>query len=523
MGLCIADLSVDDPNSYTCLGTALDDLKTEAELQSESELSPTHAARIRICRTYLYLLGYLAKDSKLEQLDSTLRDATDRFQADAGLRVSSELDNATWIALSNLCQFQSPCPVKNYFDGNRPSPALLRAIQLRLFSLGLVKDIYSHKQLDGRKKKRADERLQEGFKQFCDLQVLLNLSDSKPGEGFSSHTVELLLHHDGQIQKLQPGATGGFKISSDAGETGLDNRAIKSLVSRFVKNLTLVELWLLGYPVRPGQFRPEGSDHRLGDDSMVKALKKFVGDRGLSSKFSSRNHVVIGPWFFQEIEKVHREAAAAQHEDLDEDVLVHMETNRKFQRSLASTYSGLGSRIFDGIKRVFGWFRKGVKKAFEFLKRSLKNLARLLKQGALKVYERIKAVVTAVRLGIEFYAQPVFPGSDPEAIYVKHDGDFDFDVFVHADCPADRAEVFFERLNLRAELFQLACLIVGKLLSMARAVFKRANPVTGWLGMLITLTKLGRWLKSLHQLAGVSAERLAQLSDLQTLEAHFAA
>jgi hypothetical protein len=71
-------------------------------------------------------------------------------------------------------------------------------------------------------------------------------------------------------------------------------------------------------------------------------------------------------------------------------------------------------------------------------------------------------------------------------------------------------------------LFQLACLIVGKLLSLARSVFKLAKPVTGWLGLLITLVHLGRWFKSLHQFAGVSAERLLQLSDLRTVEAHFA-
>jgi hypothetical protein len=522
MGLIAADLSADDPDSYVSLGAALDGLKTDAELQAESELSPRHAARIRSCRTYLYLLGYLPKDSRLEQYDSPLLDAVDRFQADAGLLVSGELDHATWLALTNLCQFQSPCPVKQYFDGDQPSPVLLRAIQLRLFSLGLVKDIYSHKQLVDKKRKKADERLHAAFKRFCQLQLLLNFSDLDSSEGFASETVELLLHHDEQVQRLLPGPTGGFKISDRASELGLDAREIKSLVSGFVRNLALVELWLLGYPVRPGQFRPEGADHRSGDDSLAKALKKFVSDRGLRARFSSKNKIVIGPWFFEEAKKVQQEAIAAEHEDLGEDVLGQMESNRKFQRKLADTYRGLGSRIFDGIKRIFGWFRKAVKKAFDFLKRSLKNLARMLKRGALKVYERTKAVVTAVKLGIEFYARPVFPGSDPKTIYVKHDRDFDFDVFVNADCSTEKIEVFFERLNLRAELFQLACLIVGKLLSLARAVFKRANPVTGWLGMLITLLHLGRWLKSLHQLAGVSAERLSQLSDLRAVESHFA-
>ena len=39
--------------------------------------------------------------------------------------------------------------------------------------------------------------------------------------------------------------------------------------------------------------------------------------------------------------------------------------------------------------------------------------------------------------------------------------------------------------------------------------------------MLITLVRLGEWLKSLHKIARVNAMRLAQLNDIKSVEESF--
>lgn len=521
MGLTAADIVDGGPESFSRLGEALDGLETEAQLRQEAEMTPEDAARVKSCRTYLYLLGYLVKDTGEPRADPPLLDATRTFQRDAGLTGTAQLDESTWAALKDLCQFQSPCPVDRYFSAGAAMPALRRAVQLRLFSLGLVKDIHSHRELAKRKQARAAKKLQQGLDSFRQLAMLLGLSDKPLVADIDTDTARLLLHHDELVQRLQTGAEGGFRLGPHAAATGLSNSAIKSLVSNFIKNLALVELWLLGYPVRPGQFKPDGADLRFGDDTLAKAMKKFCTDRGLKDRIKTLRRVAVGPWFFEEARKVQREADACEQADLEPEVIEQLESNRKFQRKLANKYSSLGSRIFDGIKRIFGWFKYAVKKAFNFLKRSLGNIARMLKRGALKVYEKIRAVVTAVKLGFQFYAQPVFPGSDPGAVYVRHDRDLDFDVFVNARCPPARAELFFDRLSLRTELFEIACRIVGKLLDLSIAVFKLARPVVGWLGLLITLVRLGRWLQGLRDLAGVSAERLDQLSDIRAVESSF--
>lgn len=498
-------------NPYAALGGALDDL-TERELILDEGASdrPTRV-RTGIARTYLFLLGYLQKDNGKRDPDAAYRTALRNFQGDAGLSESAELNSGTWAALTQLAAFDTPIDARNWLHSDVKIVALKRAVHLRLFALGLMATPPKPKSRYAAKQLQFEKAFEKGLEQFVRVASLLGLTSDQLQAGLNESLLSLLFDQDALTGGLHFHGSGfrifdqhpGFRASQDS-----DSK----LVHLFIKNLAKVELWLLGYGVRPGNFKPEGHAGRDNEEGLHSALKEFCRDRNLDSRFTGNNDISLSSWFFAELGKINTEQNVSRDDEiLNEDVIVDVLENRKKLRKLDTEYRSLGARLLDGIKRAVRFFRNLFRKFSRFVKRVLSNLSRLLHRSALLVYRRLKAVILALKEGGEFLFRTIIKGSNPEIALMAKDKDFDLILLANQRADSDQLARFGASVNLRARVFELACKIVSRLLDIVKFSLRLSGSVLSWMGVLLSLPRLWNWVNSVLLISSEAEQLMAAL------------
>jgi len=460
---------------------------------SEPEGLRDHS-RVKTIRNRLFILGYLEKDTGMGNIDDTLKEAIQEFQKEAGLTPDGWVgERETWPALQEMVSFETPINLLQWFNSVKPKPALRRAIALRLFVLGL------------REKRPAssDEDIETGLQYFGRIWQILKLGETRSQPGLNLEWLGLLFDMDGLSKRLS--------------ETGTSlSREQLAEVHGLVINAAKIELWLMGYPVRPtGYDLDKRETSYTGPDGLTKldiwaksktvtqyyavkrrikfhkALHQFWIDHGRDDKTAdelSVNFLQNFPFFFQIV-------AAGLQTDKDLSIAHRQEDLETFLKDrkdqiprVWEKLKKIGSRIWDGIRRVWGWFRRMVTTLKDRALEIRTNLTRIIYDFALGSFKVVANVFKSIGTAIEIITKPVMPGSNTEQVVFFRDLDFDPKVVVHRFADHQKVMDCCETLLWETRIFAFGCHVIGTFVSILNDVFR-----TGWaayFGLVLTLIKL---------------------------------
>ncbi len=462
--------------------------------QSEPSVSKD-TSRIKTIRNRLFILGYLAEDTGRGNLDPVLSEAVRAFQEEAGLETDGWVgEEETWPALQELVSFETPIDLAKWFSDGKPCPALRRAVALRLFVFGLLK----------KRPDSADVAVEEGLKAFAGIWGLLFADAPQTVPGFSPEWVNLLFDMDGITRRLS-------QISAELGKEQM-NRC-----HPFILNAAKVELWLMGYTVRPGGYdlvekKIPDSDKNgelTGTDVWMrsatlsqynkikknllfyKALHAFWLDQGEDDAGADQKSVEFLA-FFQDFFKV--AADAIQSADAMDTAArqVNLETfilDRKDQiPAIWETVKRLGARIWDGVKRIWGWFVRMLKRVKERALKIGTNLSRLIYDFALNSFTVVSRVFDSLATMVRWVAEPKLPGSDDANILFYRDNDSDMYAVTAGNADPDRVLSACTQLAAATGKFSFGCLVVGTFVFLLRKAISSAWK--GYFGLVLALVQL---------------------------------
>ena len=499
---------------YTRLGAALDELPAQVLIVDDAEPKSSPDKRMAIARTYLFLLGYLESDNGNAVADDAFTAALQEFQRQAGFEISARLTAQSWQGLIQLAAFDTRTDIAYWLQTAARLSVLKRAVQLRLFAFGLITNAPRPATIHVKKQQLRDRELQEGLNCLVRVVALLGLAEADLEPDFSAATLTCLFDQAALVTGLTPEGN-RFRIFSQHHAFPRPDKDNARLLKQFIGNLAITELWLLGYAVRPGNFKADGAAGRDHDGSLYSAIRDFCRDHGLEKLFRHKQDITLGYWLFEEIKKAHAVTANTADELLDDTVIDNVTADKQQLAQLGATYQSLGARLIDGVKRAFMWLAGLIRKIFSAVKRALCNLARLLHAGAVRVYVRLKSVLFALRDGLEFlFASPI-TGSHPEQMYIVHAADFDLEILINRMADGNHIRAFSSHILLRARVFSLACKIFAGLLDLVKLILKLTGAVLGWLGLLLALVKLGNWIRTA---IGISRETAALMLLLESRE-----
>lgn len=471
----------------------------EAEPESSSDSS-----RVRAIRNRLANLGYLDKDSESPDLDEELREAVRSFQREAGLTVDGWVGSGeTWPALQELVNFETPLNLSFWLQEGRPDAALRRAVALRLFVLGLF----------DRKPTSSGEDLSEGLAQFGTVWNVLEFGKSDSPAGFNAEWIGRLFDQDGLVRRL-------------AAVSPVPSSKMVYLHG-FVLNVAKIELWLAGYSVSPTGYdlepevaSPDGKDVLSGFKAWMRsstvmeflrikkelpfysALMKFWQDQGEDPEAIDSlcfNFMDNFPRFFQAVLSGLRNDEEMTDRERQELIQLTLE---KYPDQIITVWpyvDTLGNRIWDGLRRTWGWLKTRSERTGYGGLDIGRNLSRLIYRYTLGSYSVVLNLLKNFGRSVQFLVKPYLEISDPKIGIISHARDFDFRFIVNDS--ADRGKVNILCGNLRREtrLFLFTCTSISVFLLILTTVAKSFG--TGYVGLVIALVRFRRVWNQMESLS----------------------
>ena len=472
--------------------------------ESEPKVSKDQS-RIKTIRNRLFILGYLEKDSGRGNLDATLKKAIRKFQKEAGLMEDGWVgEKETWPALQELVSFETPINLRRWFDHEIPKPALRRAIALRLFVLGLKEE----------KPASHDENIEAGLRSFGRIWRKLNPEETRSEPGLNLEWLGILFDMDGITKGLS-------SVSAELSKKDLEQ------VHSLILNAAKIELWLMGYPVRPGGYdlqKPEGpqtdSDGLTGFDiarysktvthiftvkknlKFYKALHQFWIDHGrdddsadeLSVHFLQKFQI-----FFKIASEGLQTEKALILTDREEEIEKFILNKKEQIPSVWLEVRQIGARIWDGIRRVWGWFKRMVTVFKQKILKIGKNISRIIYEFALDSFTVVANVLKSVGTTMETIVSPILPGSHTEQVIFYRDLDFDPRVLILSTADGHDVLKCCQTLKHNTRLFAFGCRVLGAFISLLIDVYRIAW--TAYYGLVLALIKLRRLRSEFKSLA----------------------
>jgi hypothetical protein len=453
-------------------------------------------SRVKTIRNRLFILGYLDKDTGRGNLDATLEHSIKAFQKEADLEIDGWVgEKETWPALQELVSFETPINLLQWFAEGKPKPVLRRAIALRLFVLGINKE----------RPTSSDVDIEEGMQVFGRIWRLLNLGETQLPPGLNLEWLGLLFDLDGITKRLAD-----VKIPLE--------KKVLAEVHSFVLNAAKIELWLMGYPVAPSGYDLEkrevfqtGSEGLSKSDIFMrsktvtkyltikrnfkfyKAIHRFWIDYGKDDNTAdglSVDFLKNFSRFFQMVDEnlqVDRDLSLEQGQvDLEK----FLEGRKNKIPSIWQTVREFGARIWDGIRRVWGWFKRMVTEFKNKLLEIGANLSRIIYNVALGSFTVVFNVLKSFGTAIEIITKPLLPGSKSGSVEFFHDFDFDVKVWVNRSTSGPQIAECCEVLHRKTRQFAFAGHVIGAFISILVNVFK--TNWTGYFGLVFALIKLRR-------------------------------
>ncbi len=461
-------------------------------------------SRIKTIRNRLSNLGYLTKDSGSPHLDPILKGAIEAFQEEAGLINDGWVGEITWRALQELVSFETSIDLLRWLPGGRAGPALRRAAALRLFVLGLANE----------KPTSAEVDLSQGLNALAEVWTVLKLGSSASPPAPNLEWLNRLFNQDQLVKKL----SGIVKPVSKP-------ELIKT--HGFLLNVAKIELWLAGYDVPPTGYdlKMEKPSKKLiaevgklelwmksgsitqffrikKNRKFYNALKLFWDDQGEDEKTVLRRTIDFleyFPSFFAIIDQG-LEAQKVMSPDEKQEKLEAFITQNPNQIPAAwQKLRSFGNRVWDGIRRVWGWLKNLLRRAVDKLITIGINLSRLIHDFSLGAYTVVANVYKSFAESFHILTQPYLPMSSAEIAIISHDKDFDFKVYVNQAADGQKVTATFSELNRISRLFSFACRVIRLFMSVIVKVFRLLW--AGYIGLILALVRFRRHWSQIRSLA----------------------
>jgi len=493
-------------NRLTALQTDIEVAETKGIFVSLPDKEPEKSedvSRIKTIRNRLANLGYLESDSGQEALDGGLKNAIRRFQQEARLKDDGWVGIKTWSALQELVSFETPSNLVHWFEDGQLNKALARAVRLRLFVLGLAKS----------KPRSQNVQLESGLKEFCRVWDILNLGDKKLQPKPSLETVSILFDQDKLVDRLS-------NARAPSSKTELRQ------THGFILNAAKIELWLAGYDVRPDGYdfqkysiwsdldeeeieedfemrSPSVSQafQLIKDKPLFNALVSFWTDYDTIPSQSEK----IASQFFKNFPRFFKQVSfgiQAHTEMTESEKHVEIENFLKqYPDQIQTVWDNvreLGNRVWDGIKRAWGWLKNLVKRAVKKVITIGRNLSRLIYDYALGAYSVVSNVLKSFVSTVYFFVNKTIEGSDLHHAMVAHDRDFDFKTAINSSANPEKVYELCIDIERKTRIFVFTCRVLSVFISILIAVIKTG--ITGYLGLVFALVKLRNYLSSIESL-----------------------
>jgi len=459
--------------------------------EQEVRLHELNESRICTIRTRLYLMGYLKRDNHAPKIGERLKSAIHRFQVEAGLDADSWVGRQTWTALQELVSFEHPSNLDKWFTDGPLKPALLRAIKLRLFVLGFLPS----------KQAQDSDKLQAALEKFVAVAGILKLHDKPLSPGLRIETINVLFDQDGMAMQLGRIGRNFMKYRpADMGE-----KAAGRLIHKFTVCCAKIELWLLGYDIpldgrakfdTPGM--SEIHSYLPARYPIFHALYSFWRENGKRKKKARERAVRVTGSFFAKLLQLQQDgdriADTNQSEQLF-DVLVNEKKN--VLDRVWGQIKTIGSRIWDGLKRVWRWLKSLIKKAAKRISAWAKNIARLAYQYALNAFPVARRLIKITKETATFLIHKTLKDSDVDCIVINRDQDYDYRLYINSDHDRDGTKAILAKFYSKAYYFSIGMRVLGIIGSTLITVIRSVPLGGGWFGLILALLKIYTSLKKL--------------------------
>ncbi len=460
---------------------------------SKQEVRSKELLESRICtiRTRLYLLGYLKRDNHRPEIDDMLKDAIYQFQKEAELVQDGWVGQQTWTALQELVSFEHPSNLRTWFKGNQIKPALLRAIKLRLFVLGFLPS----------KQVQDSNKLPKALEKFVSIARILRLHDQPLSPDVIFDTINVLFDQDGIAAQL--GQTGeNFMRHRPADIPEKDARRV---IRKFIICCAKIELWLLGYDIHldgTAKYKIPLGIERLtympATYPLFHALYIFWQENGIRRSDALHQATRITGLFFGTLLRIQQQGdsiADPNHSQKLYDMLV--KESREVLNQIWEHIKAIGSRIWDGINRVWRWFKSMLQKIVKKAETWVKNAARLAYQYALNAFPIVKRMVQVTKEAVSFLFHKTLPDSDIGHIVINRNRNYDYRMYLNPERSSQRVKIILTNFRHKAYDFSIGMHGLGLMVNALITVGKGVALAGGWFGLILALLKIYARLKEL--------------------------
>ncbi|WP_300460470.1 peptidoglycan-binding domain-containing protein [Desulfobacula sp.] len=488
-----------DPTAiFDDLGSALDQTSQKGYLPDPGlKIEQTQDFNLASSKAYIIALvsrlidlGYLrdtTKNRSKSKMDPYVRNALGHFQTDAGLKRDKWAGPLTWNCLQQLVSFeeeQNPGAWQVLMPTNPMgfgSPALLRAVYLRLYVLGFFS--WSEKLMHNTDISiHTNPHFKQALDKFLEMAWQLGLTKERLDPEISLETMGPLFSQDDLIKGI---ATHPEIVNAAESKP-------------FIEAIARIELWLVGFDVNVGNplvrlKKRQSNDKKQRSLGLSRALEEFWMQQPEKQRPKAAGRKKITPSFFTRLIMLEN-GVDAKPESVDPNIVDQVcSFSIRQKQDLMAKIKEVATSIWDGIKRVTRWIFQGIKKLFSKVTSTLKNLARYISRRASIHFQLVRKAFEIVHRGVVFFRQQIFPASRPEHMLIFHDKDFDMKAIANSRGDPTRTRRVLRQLRLESRCFKAACRILGHLTAIFKGVVIRlAAGTAGWFSILLALTRLGR-------------------------------
>lgn len=237
---------------------------------------------------------------------------------------------------------------------------------------------------------------------FFWVNLLFGLGDELLPQRYRPETLALLFDQDRFVAALSEAGSGDGGFTIERPETLSESKA-QRLAKSVIVNVAKVELWLLGFDVEPDgkndySVSGFGGENRRSDlqDALHEYWRKLEETSGHVAQERSRS---ITADLFQSLQRTAEQAEAvetARHADYSRELVEkHLTTADDIEKAWAEVKTR-GLSLWDGLKRVWRWIKRGVKKVVSWIGSFFKNLSRAFYRYVTKAYKIVRLAITSV-------------------------------------------------------------------------------------------------------------------------------
>ena len=294
-----------------------------------------------------------------------------------------------------------------------------------------------------------------------------------------------------------------FVYKTDRSE---DADEVKKRVRDFIVCLTKIELWLLGFDLEINgtadyKVVKFGLQRDIGRNTEIReALDEFyrkLPKRGRLSKREFRRDITpellmvldeprpVGP-------KASRKAA---HQDYSFEVSNRVQKPEEIEEAWREG-KALGARLWDGLKRVWRWIRRGAKKILDIGR----NRFRAFFRYALKAFEIARFASRTIAAAVSQFVDGEIRTGENNPVRVLLAGDGDIHATVPGDAPPERVSHAVRRVRYFSKAFYFTTRIFAALMRVVKStVLAVLGNAFKWIRLLWVLVRSYREIRPLYR------------------------